>query len=414
MAITTKDQLISKLSSIGYDEIKSPSGNRVNVLIETTERVDSLIDIAKKLKGKYNPKGSGSSIGRTEIGKFTIYVKTKGSGGSGAGAEATRLTESAQCVYCACRWNKKPYTQANLKEAVSQAPTDEKIQNILKKLDDSWIKSCSLVAEKLYSKYGSKKYHFHRGDSWVDTLENHWKELNKKDQKFSNLNKWSPADIYMTTAAGRRLDVTKTKNIVELNNLLMKAYKSKDIIGVSLKKVGNTVNFAEKNITAVRPKYEFEKYVTGKRGFFMSGDSYIVYEGGEIQFRRFGTTWQGEIKGKFANMGKISGGPIATILKDEFKIDFIPQNQIVERSEKNMKLFYEFYKDAETRPLSYKKFREQADALDLNWYISKLMSTQLMSIVKNMSKAKKNQFVSSLLNYAGSESKLSAPYVKVY
>lgn len=414
MTITTKAQLISRLSSIGYDEIKDAAGNRVNILIKTSDRVDTLIAIAKKLKGKYNPKGSGSSIGRTEIGKFTVYVKTKGSGGSGAGADATRLTESAQCIYCSCKWNKTPYTQVNLKAAVSTAPTDEKIQNILKKLDDSWIKSCSLVAETLHSKYKGKKYYFHRGDSWVDTLENHWKELNKKDQKFSNLNKWSPADIYMTTAAGRKLNITKTKNIVELNSLLLKAYKSKDIIGVSLKKVGNSVNFAEKNVTTKRITYEFEDYITGKRGFFLSGDSYILYEGGEIQFRRFGTTWQGEIKGKFANMGKISGGPIASILKDEFKINLIPQNQIVDRSEKNMKMFYQFYKDVETRPLSYKKFREEADVLDLNWYISKIMSTQLMSIVKNMSKAKRNQFVSSLLNYAGSESKLSAPYVKVY
>lgn len=415
MIIKDKAQLKEKLAKAGYKNIKDVSGTRVNVLIKSKDRVGALIDIAKKLKGAYNEKASGSSIGRTEINsKWTIYVKTEGSGGSGAGAEATRLTESAQCVYCACKWNKKPYTQANLKAAAAQAPTDEKIKNILEKLDDDWIKSCSLVADKLYSKYNSKNYHFHRGDSWVDKLENHWKTLNKKEQKFSNLNKWSPADIYMTTQVGRQIDITKTNNILELNELLLKAYKTKDIIGVSLKKVGSSVNFVEKNITSERVKYKYKEYVTGKRGFFLSNDSYIFYDGGEIQFRRFGTTWQGEIKGKFANMGKISGGPIATLLKDEFKIDFIPQRDIVEKTNKNLKLFYSFYKDVETRPLSYKKFLEEVEKLDLNWYISKILSTQMMSIVKNMSTAKRNQLVSSLLNYAGSESALSAPYVKVY
>lgn len=415
MVIKDKTQLKQKLAAAGYKDVKDVSGSRVNVSIQSNDRVGALVDIAKKLKGVYNEKGSGSSIGRVEINsKWTVYVKTKGSGGSGAGADATRLTESAQCVYCACRWNKKPYTQANLKAAVAQAPTDEKIKNILEKLDDDWIKSCSLVADKLFSKYGNEKYHFHRGDSWVDNLENHWKALNKKEEKFSNLNKWSPADIYMTSAAGRQIDIKKAKNILQLNDLLLKAYKTKDIIGVSLKKVGSSVNFAEKNITTQRLQYNYKDYITGKRGFFLSGDSYITYDGGEIQFRRFGTTWQGEIKGKFANMGKISGGPIASILKDEFKIDFIPQKDIVEKTDKNLKLFYSFYKDVEPRPLPYKKFLEEVEKLDLNWYISKILSTQLMSIVKNMSAAKRNQFVSSLLNYAGSESALSGPYVKVY
>jgi len=355
MQFKTKKDLINKLESLGYKDIKDVSGSRLNVLIDSSDRVGALVELAKKLKGVYNPKGSGSSIGRTEVNsKWTIYVKTKGSGGSGAGAEATRLTESAQCVYCACRWRKLPYTEKNLRASILEAPTDEKINNIVKKLDDDWIRSCSSVAEILFKKYGSKKYHFHRGDIWVDTLENHWKELNKKDPKFANLNKWSPADIYMTTVKGRQIDITKSKNILELNDILLKAYTSKDIIGVSLKKVGQSVNFAEKNITTQRPQYKFKDYITGKRGFFLSGDSYILYDGGEIQFRRFGTTWQGEIKGKFANMGKISGGPIANILKDEFKIDFIPQKDILERTDKNMKLFYSFYKDVETKPLSYK------------------------------------------------------------
>jgi hypothetical protein len=413
MAFKTDKEAIAAIKALGYADVKS-AGKKITVTIPDNARVAALETIAKKLKGKYNPRGAGSSIGRTEFqGGFIVLVKS-GKGGSGAGSDITQLTESAQCVYAACHWLGLTYTDANLKKAVKSAPTNEKIDNIIKNLDKEWQASCILVAEKLKKQFNSKKYTFHRGDVWVDTLENHWKALNKVEKSFSNLNKWSPADIYMVSDVGKTIDITKTKNIIELNKVLLNALNKKDIIGVSLKKVKGAVNLAYKNIDDTRTKYMFNDYTLGKRGFFLSGDGYIIFEGGEIQFRTFGSTWQGEIKGKNANMGKISGGPIATILKTKLKIDMIPQSEIVERNEKNMKLFYSYYKALETNPKSYKDFVITMTEKDQNFYVSKLMTTQLMYHVHSLTKKKKDEFISSVLNYAGSESDLSGPYVKVY
>ena len=65
---------------------------------------------------------------------------------------------------------------------------------------------------------------------------------------------------------------------------------------------------------------KFTKVTYGKRDYFKSKDVYIFGAGGlEFQFRAF-STFQGEIKGKKANHGKISGGgwpdgPLGRIMK---------------------------------------------------------------------------------------------------
>jgi hypothetical protein len=56
----------------------------------------------------------------------------------------------------------------------------------------------------------------------------------------------------------------------------------------------------------------------------------------------------------------------------------------------------------------------QLSEKDQNWYLSKILTTQLIAIVENSTKDKKNEFVSALVNYAASESKLSGPYCKIY
>ena len=332
------------LNSAGY-QVKKITGKNIDIIVES-DRVTALTNIAKQFKGKYNPKGGSSSIGRAELPDgLYVNAKPKG-GGSGAGSDITTLAESAQCVYCAAVWNNKDYSGTSFKAVKSSFAIDGKLEDIINKLPEQWIASCMLSAEKLKKEFGRKKYTFHRGSAWVDALENHWKTLNKKESLFANLNKWSPADIYMVSDTGSRINLQSTNTIVELNSMMMEAIKVRDIIGVSLKQVKGSASLAYKNIDSTRYTYKFESLTTGKRGFLLSGDSYINFSGGEIQFRTFGSTWQGEIKGKNANMGKISGGPINAIMaRNNIKIK--PQTQIVNKTPELLKEFYKFYKHFE-------------------------------------------------------------------
>lgn len=419
---TDIDEFKSKLAGAGYTDLKNKTTKKVIVFIKKTDdRVGTLEDIAKKLKnygGFYNDKSNESSIGRTEFnGGYAALVKIKGGGGSGAGSSLTELVESAQCVYNAAVYANVTFSKTNLKKNTSSYDISDTLDNVLNNLSEDWIFSSKIVAQKLKKKFPNKKYVHHRGSNWVNKLETHWKVLNKQDgSPFSNLNKWSPADIWMVSQKGSGIDFTATKSIKELNSLLMDCLDSGDIVGVSLKKVtSENPNYKVLNVTSERPTWKYVKTTTGLQSFFKSGDGYLMFDGGKAQFRKFGSTWQGELKGKNANMGKVSGGPIATIVKDIAKVTMVNQRELMGRTEKDIKRFHQWYSSIPYHTkMTYTKFAAEVAKKDMNWFISKAMTTQLISIIESLSTMKKNKFSSALVNYAASESELSGPYVKIY
>ena len=153
MAIRSIDDLKIQLDKCGYKDLKQGK-TRSTVVVQLEkggDREGALRNIATKLKGRYNPNGGSSSVGRTEFGSYYVEAKIKGGGGSGAGSDITKLAESAQCVYNAACYAKKPYTHAGLKGASAKYDVDEKIENVLTKLPDDWIASSKLVACLLYT-----------------------------------------------------------------------------------------------------------------------------------------------------------------------------------------------------------------------------------------------------------------------
>ena len=422
--IKTAEELTGQLAKIGYPGVKVKTKKAVIIqLPKGGDREGALRDVDKKLNGygaRYNPKGGSSSVGRTELtGGFTVECKLVGGGGSGAGSDLTRLTESAQCVYNAALYKKLTYTHADLKKAGPSYQVDEPINNILTKLPDDWVTSSKITAATLKKNFppAGKSYIHHRGSRWVGALEQHWKGLNLAAGKpFANLNKWSPADIWLISAHGSTIPVTNTETLVELNNLLIQAIKDKHIVGVSLKKVKGIANFGFLNLSSDRKLYSFEKTTTGLRGFFLSGDGYMFFNGGKAQFRTFGTTWQGELKGKNANMGKMSGGPIKGLIDNITGGNFIKQRDLTNRNcEDTQEKFYTWYTACPDTPKMTKEhFLKEAEKKDDNWWISKIMTAQLISVIESLSAKDKDRFSSGMVNYAGSESELSGPYCKVY
>lgn len=399
------------LASLGYNNIEKSSGKRLIIRIGG-DRSSALQNIAQSLDGDYDPEFSGSSAGIVKLeGGFSVISKPLNTQGSGAGSSITKLVETAQCIYCAARWNSEKYSLSDLKLAESLVDVDGDLEKVYNELPEDWIKSCINTADILYTKFKGKKYTFHRGSDWIDKLDNHFKTLNRQSGgEFSNLNKWSPADIYMVSTVGERVDVTKTRNLLELNNLLHEMIKSKDIIGVSLKKVGDSPKFSYMN-TEEMPKYSYDSFTLGKRGFFSSKDVYINFEGGNIQYRTF-PTWQGEIKGKTANQGKVSGGPTRAIIKRITRTDLTEhgrRNKVDVNS--TIDKFYEYYSFLERSPIPKKDFVKKVKEKDKSWYVSKFLGVELIYVIV---KSKKQDYIlSSIIGYAASQSELSAPFVKV-
>ena len=239
----------------------------------------------------------GDKIRITQITKTDTFGGGKGSGG---GSSGTTAGESAQCVYLQAIWNnpKTDFNEAELRQAFSQVKVNATLDMIIN-LSEDWVVSSISSAKLLYKHLPQRNYTFHRGsDDFVkNVIEQTFNNTGQTD--FPDINKWNPADIWIVDES--KISSYDFNEVVELpyyNQLLLKAYANRDIIGVSLKKTSNA-RFSQENWKKPFKEPKFTKTTLGKRDFFKSKDGYLFWTEGEIQFRTF-PAFQGVIIGKIA------------------------------------------------------------------------------------------------------------------
>ena len=265
-------------------------------------------------------------------------------------ADKTALAESSQALFCAVadflgeRKSdklldiKKYLTFTDFKRAVGEqviskaekrirtpGVTLSDIEEFLLKNND-WYKSSTLIALKLVKditgidadfklkQEGFQKLFYFRGDQEVmGNIEKLFKIANTSpitvanQVKFGNVNKWSPADIYLATEKARK-DIgdavlkakPKTYSFIDLNILTSNLIDSGDLLPLSLKKTTKTVqlqkvNFDKKSeIKALEKVSLSPKKVTNwqpykKVPFGTKGETRdmraFLNNGGEIKFR---------------------------------------------------------------------------------------------------------------------------------
>ena len=265
-------------------------------------------------------------------------------------ADKTALAESSQALFCAIadflgeRKSekvldiKKYLTYTDFKRAVGEGVVSKAekrirtpgvslsdIEAFLGKNND-WYKSSSLIALKLVKditgvdadfklkQEGFQNLFYFRGDQEVmGNIEKLFKIANtspitvKNQVKFGNVNKWSPADIYLATAKAKS-DIAnavlkakpKTYSFIDLNILTSNLIDSGDLLPLSLKKTTKTVqlqkvNFDKKDeIKALEKVSLSPKKVTNwqpykKVPFGTKGETRdmraFLNNGGEIKFR---------------------------------------------------------------------------------------------------------------------------------
>ena len=403
-------------------EIRVITGDRD----EARTAIQSILD---KNRIRYGPApASKSSFTGTQINTPSgnvqlIYKRKGGSAGSGAGAALTKLTEASQCLYAAIAFGLKreitnaDVTEANAKKFSSMFDTDEKTDSMLNNLPDVWIESCTLGANKLWNTFGGKgKFVFHRGSKTVDRIEGNFKRIKKLEGVRMDLNKWSPADIYIVSNKYDPKCLDEEKTILGLNQCMQERIENNTLIGVSLKKIMGTAKIDLKNV------FKDMKVTRTYDGYTYSDtsmDGYINISGGtKIQFRSFGgpsslTGWQGEVKGSQANQGKISLGPVNMILKNH-GITPIPTDAARKVKSKDKSVFADILE-------GYKKYSKagKEKVMDTvmkapdSWLYSKLQVTQLLDRIESIKGDKRNQVIEDLYLYASSQSKYSAAYYKL-
>ena len=358
----------------------------------------------------------GDKLKLSDIEKTDTFGGGKGSGG---GSSGTTAGESSQCVYLQTIWNnpKTDFNEVELTQAFSQVKVNGTLDMLLN-LSEDWVASSIESAKLLYKILPKRNYTFHRGsDDFVKgVIEKTFSQTGQTD--FPDINKWNPADIWIVDESKiSSYDFSQVKELPYYNQLLLQAYQNRDIIGVSLKKT-KKARFTQQNYKKPFKEPRFTKTTLGKRDFFKSKDGYMFWSEGEIQFRTF-PAFQGEIIGKVAKHGKISGdggptGPIGIVMKKVGAKPIPPRKDVTRMIKSNynnfMKLFYNEYLRAGQKNIPLKQFEQNFKGKDSGY----LESKYLVTLMFNEIKGREQKFLSLAFRYAKSISANSSVHLKVF
>ncbi len=394
-----------------------------------------------------------------------VEVKPEAGGGSGGGASETQRNECAQCLYAALAFYvyrghidpTKIITEEDFQEAAKYIDIDAKLEEIYgDALDLSWHHSSIKGANKLWDVFGrnagNKRYTFCRGGGPDDKeIKKAFQRVNaqmKKDPNirvtFSSEDKWNPADIWMVDNSLDMSQLDALQTVDDINNFIKVKYESKELIGVSLKRIAGRVkmqvlNYRKDARSLKASRYGFKKYdlvyktsskKDNKDNYPM--DAYLYYYTGgydKFQSRNFGDTkgsWQLELKAASAAGGRAGGGSVTTIL-DSLGVSYVGLTSGYENTT--------FHQHCDPKNKTHKK-RITEDILELlkkynasglpkddsqtigeianrnqSWRYSKLLSLRLLDCISTSGKG--DEIMRALYLYAASQSDKSSVYVKL-
>jgi hypothetical protein len=289
---------LSKDATFGRGD-KKP---RIEILIDLIQRgeelelndgskfvVDNKEEVLSQLKGKTRittaiklTDKDGNAITTSNLKKTAEFG---GGGGMRGGSDLTAKGESAQAIVNAIRYSlsgnisEEDITDETINDAKSDIRvTDFEGAKELLKDNPGWLTSSVSIANALASKY-SGPFIQNRGSDWVQNFEKAVKPHLKK-AGIGNINKWSPADIWMVSPD--EMGISWPDTLDQINSLLLKKYNEGKIIGVSLKKAGKDASLKVFNASdSSTDTYKFEGIdvsPTHAKGF-------ILFDGGKMEFR---------------------------------------------------------------------------------------------------------------------------------
>jgi len=369
--------------------------------------------------------------------------KEFGGGGKAGSTADTQVAENLQCVYLAAKYEGKTYDvgPGGLKDVKTFSGDLTTIQtvNAMKTLSspEAWHLSSITIAEAIYKKYGGRGWTFRRGDRWVKSIYDTFKKFNRLDKVFSGADKWNPADIWMTIGAPQI--PSEVTNLLELNSWLQDRYKDETIIPISLKQnVSGTATISEKNYDGYKAaSYKFDGYTIGKRGYETAKNVTVYYQGEkgarEEMLLRGVPAFVGEIQGPNYRIGKITysnrtsplGSRLVKILDADVPETGITEARAFAKDPTLIDEFYEAYKNivaslprddrVENNTLDdsatfRQKVKVAADK-DGGYVKDKFTGMKIIEVITNAPKKLQNDFISSVVQYAKSESELSCVHI---
>ena len=479
--ILNKILIAARDSSFGYYEdyqVKDYTDENkkvrmtMSVIVPEAQRTNAKTFLTRKLRDyKYPVANAGQSgvsivvnphpnlrqldvvVNPDDVQVIRVQIKPSNSGGARGGSTGARITESAQALYCALRFNvlnsdiplsdSSAINTADFQTAWNSCDCDATLEEVLA-VEGDWQKSCILGANKLYKAFKSPPknyYKFYRG-SGVDALINQAYLKVKKEEPLETVpgseDKWNPADIWIAKSDFDSSLIPKAAEkglVLNLNQFLVEQFNTvpyQTLAGISLKQIKSSANIAVVNQSSVLERAKGIGF-KGYRSTYKSIDVYVDMGKGEMQFRNFGSEssagWQGEISGGGAPaQGKMGGAEVWTIL-NRFGAGYNFDNQGVWRYSKDnvrdiSKENYDLMKtylpdelpqtfDQEQRVISEMVNGQINEKTPRSYRYSKRLGLQVIDSLSNMKKEDADEAIKDIYLYASSQTKTSSIHWKL-
>ena len=489
--VTTYDEKVKKIldkilvaardSNFGYYEdyqVKDYTDENkkvrmtMSVIVPEAQRTNAKTFLTRKLRDyKYPVANAGQSgvsivvnphpnlrqldvvVNPDDVQVIRVQIKPSNSGGARGGSTGARITESAQALYCALRFNVldsdiplsngSVINTADFQTAWNSCDCDATLEEVLA-VEGDWQKSCILGANKLYKAFKSPPknyYKFYRG-SGVDALINQAYLKVKKEEPLETVpgseDKWNPADIWIAKSDFDSSLIPKAASkglVLNLNQFLVEQFNTtpyQTLAGISLKQIKSSANIAVVNQNSVLERSKDIGF-KGYRSTYKSIDVYVDMGKGEMQFRNFGSEssagWQGEISGGGAPaQGKMGGAEVWTILNrfgagynfNNQNVWKYSQDNIRDISKENYDLMKTYLPDElpqtfdqEQRVISDMSNGNINTKTPRSYRYSKRLGLQVVDSLSNMKTEDADEAIKDIYLYASSQTKTSSIHWKL-
>lgn len=421
-------RLITRLNKLGYAKVVALKTNVAAIYVPKSDRAIELKNVERSLKGNYATDGKAQRMSGSSIGG--VYVDDGLMVAAKPDASKTLTIdqqETLQGIFIATKMM-KPRTQfsmSDLQAAQKNVQAKFSIDDLYEIAGKGWLESSRLAANATYDFLGRQNFVVcQRSKSkFVDNISKVATKLIRESGKPMGIDKWNPADIWLVKKSFLNHNFKQYTSILDLNEFLYKAYKSKDIVGVSLKATKKKAGVQIFN-DGIKQEYKYEGYKIGS-SFVKAMGNEIFFTGGKITFRLFGKPADviGEINGKLAQGGKIGGGPLFRIMTEYDTKFSVPKWKSIMAMYENRPEFvvshlYKLMKELapdEARNISEDEYAK-AIAIKPNtetYVISKWHASEVVKSFESMKPEVRNDCIKEILGYASSSTEISSIFIKV-
>ena len=365
-----------------------------------------------------------------------------------ADAKTTAMQERASA------WIMRRAIKDNIRyKSWTDIKTDKKyaeLEKIYPGLEEEWLKVFYAQQKKMLQEFSGAAFtEYNRDCGFMDYISGIVKNkfgVSKKDT-------WNPADIWLIKNQAKMEKIInetvaggKSQTIQELNEVMRKMYRDRDVVGISLKKVsGNIARYEEYNVQedGLDADYNYDVQelkidlsLNSSKTEFKTQDSRIIVEGqgstfnfqikGNDSTKISNLKWEPTQKGATAaRVGKAPVDMVLALLKDN-KIDFSNDNKDYPQTAADFAAKQDEYKRLflKLRSKGVGTTISSADDFISNMKsmyskaphvaLSKCMQMKFLAVVADMKSDKQKEFMTDMVFIAAKKGSRFGPFGKLY